>query len=145
MQAFQVAADAACSSDGLRTALAEPPLCAGVGSRPITRQTVQIRHYVARRAKLIKDHSRNADEQMPRELGTALITTCTELYFQVDYLLAYGQFGADSGSETYPTRLGFDVLDSEIGISLDARLHLRSVSERTRAWRFFSPSARSRS
>jgi hypothetical protein len=35
MRAFQVAADAACSSDELQTALAEPPIYADIASIPV--------------------------------------------------------------------------------------------------------------
>ena len=51
-------------------------------------------------------------------IGTALTSICLTLYFQLDYLLAYGQFRADSGLETYYSRLGFDVLAPGEGISL---------------------------
>jgi len=57
-----------------------------------------------------------------RGIGSALLGTCLQLYFQLDYLLAYGQFGADSGLETYYRRLGFDVLAPGEGISLSERL-----------------------
>ena len=35
------------------------------------------------------------------------------MYFQLNYLLAYGQFRAGSGLERYYRRLGFDVLAPE--------------------------------
>jgi transcriptional regulator with XRE-family HTH domain len=52
-----------------------------------------------------------AVDQASREtgIGTALISTCLQLYFQLGYRLAYGQFSVGSGLETYYRRLGFDV------------------------------------
>jgi GNAT superfamily N-acetyltransferase len=55
-------------------------------------------------------------------IGTALLGTCLQMYFQLNYLMAYGQFRADSGLETYYRRLGFDVLAPGEGISLSERL-----------------------
>lgn len=40
----------------------------------------------------------------------------------MDYLLAYGQFRADSGLDNYYSRLGSDVLATAAGISLSERL-----------------------
>ncbi len=55
-------------------------------------------------------------------IGTALLGTCLQMYFQLNYLLAYGQFRAGSGLEHYYRRLGFDVLAPGEGISLSERL-----------------------
>ncbi|HEX5297910.1 MAG TPA: hypothetical protein VFW50_13060 [Streptosporangiaceae bacterium] len=55
-------------------------------------------------------------------IRTALLGTCLQLYFQLGYLLAYGQFRAGSGLDTYYRRLGFDVLAPGEGISLTERL-----------------------
>jgi hypothetical protein len=55
-------------------------------------------------------------------IGAALLGICLQLYFQLDYLLAYGQFQTNSGLETYYHRRGFDVLGPGEGISLGKRL-----------------------
>ena len=57
-------------------------------------------------------------------IGTTLINACTGLYFQLGYLLAYGQFDARDGLAPYYMRLGFDVHSPGAAISLDERLGL---------------------
>ena len=51
-------------------------------------------------------------------IGTTLINACTGLYFQLGYLLAYGQFDARNGLAPYYMRLGFDVHAPGAAISL---------------------------
>lgn len=55
-------------------------------------------------------------------IGTALLSICLTLYFQVGFLLAYGQFRDGSGLDNYYRKLGFDVLAQGEGISLTERL-----------------------
>ena len=57
-------------------------------------------------------------------IGTILINACTGLYFQLGYLLAYGQFDAGDGLASYDMRLGFDVHSPGAAISFDERLGL---------------------
>ena len=42
-----------------------------------------------------------AEPDRRRGIGTALINACTELYFQLGYHLAYGQFSARAGLASY--------------------------------------------
>ncbi|WP_030925439.1 GNAT family N-acetyltransferase [Streptosporangium amethystogenes] len=59
-----------------------------------------------------------------RGIGSALLTRCLQLYFQLGFLLAYGQFRVGSGLETFYTRHGFDVLDEGTVLSFHDRLGL---------------------
>ena len=52
----------------------------------------------------------------------ALINACTELYFQLGYHLAYGQFSARAGLASYYQRLGFSV--QAPGQRLDAQFQV---------------------
>lgn len=52
-------------------------------------------------------------------IGTALVTHCTDIYFGLGYRLAFGQIRQHLGLETYYSRLGFDVLPAQQGVSLD--------------------------
>jgi GNAT superfamily N-acetyltransferase len=76
-------------------------------------------------AAIVKINGVAVDEASRSQgIGTAMIGTCLQLYFQLDYLLAYGQIRAGSGLEGYYRRLGFDVLAPAEGISLSERLTL---------------------
>lgn len=76
-------------------------------------------------AAVVKINGMAVDEASRRQgIGTALIGTCLHLYFQLDYLLAYGQTREGSGLEGYYRGLGFDVLAPAEGISLSDRLTL---------------------
>ena len=57
-------------------------------------------------------------------IGAALINACTGLYFQLGYLLAYGEFDCRADLAPYYTQLGFDVHPAGAAISLDERLGL---------------------
>ena len=57
-------------------------------------------------------------------IGTTLINARTGLYFQLGYLLAYGQVDAGDGLASYYTRLGFDVHSPAAAISFDEPLGL---------------------
>jgi GNAT superfamily N-acetyltransferase len=74
-------------------------------------------------AAIVKINGIAVDETSRNKgIGTALLGICLQLYFQLDYLLAYGQFRAGSGLDNYYLKLGFDVLAPEEGISLSERL-----------------------
>ena len=74
-------------------------------------------------AAIVKINGIAVDEtSRSKGIGTALLGTCLQMYFQLNYLLAYGQFRAESGLEHYYSRLGFDVLAPGEGISLSERL-----------------------
>lgn len=76
-------------------------------------------------AVLAKIQALAVDENNRRGgLGTALVSTCMAMYFQVGYQLAYGQFRTGSGLEHYYRGLGFSILDPGKGISLSERLGL---------------------
>ncbi|GAA3427651.1 GNAT family N-acetyltransferase [Streptosporangium sandarakinum] len=57
-------------------------------------------------------------------IGSALLTRCLHLYFQLGFGAAYGQFRTGSGLETFYARQGFDVLDEGAVFSLRDRLGL---------------------
>ncbi|MGV9776759.1 GNAT family N-acetyltransferase [Streptosporangium sp. NPDC003464] len=57
-------------------------------------------------------------------IGSALLTRCLHLYFQLGFCAAYGQFRAGSGLETFYARQGFDVLNEGSIFSLRDRLGL---------------------
>lgn len=74
-------------------------------------------------AAIVKINGIAVDETSRNKgIGTALLGICLQLYFQLDYLLAYGQFRVGSGLDNYYRKLGFDVLAPEEGISLSERL-----------------------
>lgn len=76
-------------------------------------------------AAVVKINGIAVDEASRRlGIGSALIGTCLQPYFQLDYLLAYGQIRSGSGLEGYYRGLGFDVLAPAEGISLSERLTL---------------------
>ena len=76
-------------------------------------------------ASVVKINGIAVDEASRRQgIGAALLGTCLQLYFQLDYLLAYGQIREGSGLEGYYRGLGFDVLAPGVGISLSERLTL---------------------
>lgn len=49
---------------------------------------------------------------------------CLQLYFQLGYYAAYGQFASGSSLETYYTRQGFEVLREGEGLDLTMNLGL---------------------
>lgn len=57
-------------------------------------------------------------------LGTKLLKRCTQLYFQLGYQLAYGQFDTARNLGSFYTDRGFTLLDSRESISLEERLTL---------------------
>ncbi|MFG1754923.1 GNAT family N-acetyltransferase [Streptosporangium sandarakinum] len=57
-------------------------------------------------------------------IGSALLTRCLQLYFQLGFDAAYGQFRTGSGLETFYARQGFTVLDEGAVFSLRDRLGL---------------------
>ncbi|MFF0249902.1 GNAT family N-acetyltransferase [Streptosporangium sandarakinum] len=57
-------------------------------------------------------------------IGSALLTRCLQLYFQLGFRAAYGQFRTGSGLETVYARQGFAVLDEGAVFSLRDRLGL---------------------
>jgi predicted N-acetyltransferase YhbS len=84
---------------------------------------VRVQLALAGTAAIVKINGIAVDETSRGQgIGTALTSICLTLYFKLDYLLAHGQFRADSGLETYYSRLGFDVLAPGEGISLRERL-----------------------
>jgi ribosomal protein S18 acetylase RimI-like enzyme len=60
----------------------------------------------------IDEKARNAG------IGSALVTYCTDIYFELGYGLAFGQIRQRSGLETYYSRLGFEVLPAGQGVPL---------------------------
>jgi hypothetical protein len=51
----------------------------------------------------------------------AVVTHCTDLYFELGYRLAFGQIRLGSGLETYYPKLGFKVLAEGVGGYPDRR------------------------
>ncbi|MEV4212542.1 GNAT family N-acetyltransferase [Micromonospora sp. NPDC049662] len=60
-----------------------------------------------------------AEHARGQGLGETLLRRAVRTYFQLGWLLAYGQFSAGSGLEDYYTRQGFTVLPAGEGIDLD--------------------------
>jgi GNAT superfamily N-acetyltransferase len=84
---------------------------------------VPVRLALVGTAAVVKINDIAVDEtSRGKGIGMALLGTCLQLYFQLGYLLAYGQFRVDSGLAAYYHRLGFDVLAPGQGISLTERL-----------------------
>lgn len=79
-----------------------------------------------------------AEPDRRRGIGTALINTCTELYFQLGYHLAYGQFSARAGLASYYERLGFTVQPPGTAISLSEPLGLPVAIAATPGDRLFT-------
>jgi GNAT superfamily N-acetyltransferase len=72
---------------------------------------VPVRLALVGTAAVVKINDIAVDEtSRGKGIGMALLGTCLQLYFQLGYLLAYGQFRVDSGLAAYYHRLGFDVL-----------------------------------
>jgi GNAT superfamily N-acetyltransferase len=60
-------------------------------------------------------------------IGAALVTHCTDLYFELGYRLACGQIRLESGLETYYPKLGFKVLAEGEAIPVGAVLRLSNA------------------
>jgi GNAT superfamily N-acetyltransferase len=57
-------------------------------------------------------------------VGSALLRRCLQLYFQLGYYVAYGQFSSGSGLETYYAQRGFEILAEGEGLDLTMNLGL---------------------
>ena len=76
-------------------------------------------------AMLVKLRSLAVDESARGAgIGAALVTDCTNLYFELGYRLAFGQIRLGSGLETYYPKLGFKVLAEREAIRVDTLLRL---------------------
>lgn len=74
---------------------------------------------------VVKIRAVAVDEQVRGQgVGAALLRRCLQLYFQLGYYVAYGQFTDGSGLETYYTRQGFEVLREGEGLDLTMSLGL---------------------
>ena len=76
-------------------------------------------------AAVVKLRSLGVDENARGAgIGMALVTHCTQLYFELGYRLAFGQIRSGFGLETYYPKLGFEVLPEEKPIRIDGLLGL---------------------
>lgn len=65
-----------------------------------------------------------AESARGQGVAAALLKRCLQLYFQLGYFVAYGQFSNGSGLETYYARQGFQVLGDGEGLDLGPNLGL---------------------
>ncbi|MGW7363112.1 GNAT family N-acetyltransferase [Streptomyces sp. NPDC054841] len=67
-----------------------------------------------------------AEDARGRGLGAALLKRCTQLYWQLDFMLLYGEFETSRALEPFYARQGFTVLKpgetTDIGYVLTGRL-----------------------
>ncbi|MGW0446204.1 GNAT family N-acetyltransferase [Streptosporangium sandarakinum] len=97
-----------------------PPITANAADRGVPFEVMMdaLTAVVKIRAVAVDEPSRG------QGIGSALLTRCLHLYFQVGFRAAYGQFRTGSGLEAFYARQGFDVLDEGAVFSLRDRLGL---------------------
>ncbi|MBT2510835.1 GNAT family N-acetyltransferase [Streptomyces sp. ISL-98] len=66
-----------------------------------------------------------AEDARGRGLGAALLKRCAQLYWQLDFMLLYGEFEIERALDPYYARQGFTVLDpgatTDVGVVLTGR------------------------